>query len=114
MPRETIKLSEILRLNEPVLFTPSEALLLSGLTADTLATWYKRQFIPDNFTENRGRGYLRLYDINHVAQLAVARTLSASLPVKDAWTVAPAVSDVVIDLLNECCDLTRFEAIKHL
>jgi DNA-binding transcriptional MerR regulator len=72
-------------------FTPAEALTISGVTADMLATWYKRRLLPSHdFPDvTPGHGNRRRYGLKQVIVLAVARILlDAGLPVDAAMALA--------------------------
>jgi len=70
-----------------------EMLAVTGLTADRLMTWYKRDCLPADFQRAPGRGNWRRYDVDSVITLTMLRVLvDAGLPIEDAACLAPRFS----------------------
>lgn len=70
-----------------------EMLAVTGLTADRLMTWYKRDCLPADFQRAPGRGNWRRYKVGSVITLTMLRVLvDAGLPIEEAACLAPRFS----------------------
>jgi hypothetical protein len=94
-------------------FSHSEALHISGLTAERLLTWYKRDAskMPKDLAVKPGRGNRRRYDILQVAYLSATRALAdVGVPVSDALALGSDLRDKVMGWLLDCEDLRPEDA----
>jgi DNA-binding transcriptional MerR regulator len=93
--RQNIRADICLRLSGPnegsPAFSPSEAITISGIAAERLFSWYRRNVLPvkEFPTQGPGQGNHRRYTLGQITILAVAHELiELGVPVGDAFELA--------------------------
>jgi hypothetical protein len=98
------------------IFSHGEALEISGVSHDTLMTWFKRSQLAEGwFTYGPGRGNRRRYNIKQVILLAVTKVaLEAGYrTMNDATLVAFAMTEDILRAFRLVADDVPAEARAH-
>jgi len=94
--REQARVTDLQAYQKPE-FSHAEVLEITGLTADTLLTWYKRGVvITSEGTEAKGRGHRRKYSEHDVTRLMIMKLLAPTIPLPLASAMAGSASLMVL------------------
>lgn len=105
------------KLQEPV-FSHTETLQITGLTADTLHTWHKRGvLVAISEQQPPGRGHRRRYSVLDLIYLSLLREFSGKIPLVAAgWVSVKGIQAVlgIYDLIRLCENADDFDQIPSM
>ena len=96
-------------------YTHYETLFISGVTNDTLMTWFKREILPAYWRYKPGRGNRRKYEGSQVAFLyAMKATTEAGVTLAEAVKIAQSIMGTVVVAFDDLKSLPYEVAAERM